>query len=137
PAKVGIRFRYRAVEFGLYDSVGPESRRPVLHSQLSNRSQRGHRTSLGARHRWPAQHHRPSELGQDRHHLGHNLHGERKWRSRRRPNLLVKVTDRLDATSLPTGNDGSGWDHRLDVFATIRAAKNGEVFRGISFAPED
>jgi len=53
------------------------------------------------------------------------------------PNLLVKVTDRLDATSLPTGNDGSGWDHRLDVFATIRAAKNGEVFRGISFAPED
>ncbi len=55
------------------------------------------------------------------------------------PNLLVRVTDRLDATSLSTGNDGSGrdWDHRLDVFATIRAAKNGEVFRGISFAPED
>ena len=57
------------------------------------------------------------------------------------PNLLVKVTDRLDATSLPTGNGGNGWgwdwDHPLDVFITIRAAKNGEVFRGISLAPED
>jgi hypothetical protein len=46
------------------------------------------------------------------------------------PNLLVKVTDRLDATNLPTG-DG------LNHFKVIRGAKSGEVFRGVSFAPQD
>jgi hypothetical protein len=48
------------------------------------------------------------------------------------PNLLVKVTDRLNATSLPSAED-EGLGH----FRTIRAAKSGEVFRGIAFAPQD
>jgi hypothetical protein len=46
------------------------------------------------------------------------------------PNLLFKVTDRLDATSLPT-SDGLG---RAKV---IRRAKSGEVLRGVAFAPQD
>lgn len=50
------------------------------------------------------------------------------------PNLLVKVTDRLNATSLPTGDDEDGG---LDRFRTIRSAKSGEVYRGVSWAPQD
>jgi hypothetical protein len=46
------------------------------------------------------------------------------------PNLLVKVTDRLDATSLPSGDS-------LGHVKVIRRAKSGEVFRGVSFAPQD
>lgn len=45
------------------------------------------------------------------------------------PNKLVKVTDRLDATTLPTGDGDHGH------FVTIRSAKAGEVFRGVAFAP--
>ncbi len=50
------------------------------------------------------------------------------------PNKLVKVTDLLSATTLPTSNDGPGW---LGHFETIRSARAGEVFRGVAFAPED
>jgi hypothetical protein len=46
------------------------------------------------------------------------------------PNKLVKVTDRLNATSLPTGGE-------LGQFKVIRSAKSGEVFRGVAFAPVD
>ncbi|HSY96299.1 MAG TPA: hypothetical protein VK793_11825 [Steroidobacteraceae bacterium] len=51
------------------------------------------------------------------------------------PNLLVKVTDRLDAATPPkTG----GKDHdSLGHFVTLRAARAGEVFRGVAFAPAD
>jgi len=48
------------------------------------------------------------------------------------PNKLVKVTDLLDATSLPAGN-GDGWGH----FVTIRSAQAGEVFRGVAFSPTE
>jgi hypothetical protein len=47
------------------------------------------------------------------------------------PNKLVKVTDLLKATSLPTGK--GGWGH----FSTIRSANAGEVLRGVAFAPTD
>ena len=47
------------------------------------------------------------------------------------PNKLVKVTDRLSDTTLPTGED------RLGHFETIRRAKAGEVFRGVALAPGD
>jgi hypothetical protein len=50
------------------------------------------------------------------------------------PNLLVKVIDRLDATSLPTADKHHPW---LGSFVTLRRAKAGEVFRGVAFAPED
>jgi hypothetical protein len=46
------------------------------------------------------------------------------------PNQLVSVTDKLDATNLPTGDEGGH-------FKIIRRAKSGEVFRGVAFAPED
>jgi hypothetical protein len=46
------------------------------------------------------------------------------------PNLLVKVTDRLDRTTLPKGD-------RLSHFKVVRAAKAGEVLRGVAFAPQD
>jgi hypothetical protein len=52
------------------------------------------------------------------------------------PNKLVKVTDLLKATSLPTHSskdDEDDWGH----FTTIRSAQAGEVLRGISFAPRD
>jgi hypothetical protein len=46
------------------------------------------------------------------------------------PNKLVKVTDLLSATTLPTG---SGLGH----FETVRSARGGEVLRGVAFAPSD
>lgn len=50
------------------------------------------------------------------------------------PNKLVKVTDLLSATTLPTGNQ---WGNFIGHFVTLRTARAGEVFRGIAFAPED
>jgi hypothetical protein len=50
------------------------------------------------------------------------------------PNFLVKVTDRLAATTPPqdSGKQHAGLGH----FVIIRAAGAGEVFRGVAFAPE-
>jgi hypothetical protein len=50
------------------------------------------------------------------------------------PNKLVRVTDRLRATTLAQGASEDE-DHGLDRFVTIRAAQAGEVFRGVTFAP--
>ena len=53
------------------------------------------------------------------------------------PNKLVRVTDHLDSTSHPApgGMDDQGreWGH----FSTIRAAKAGEVLRGVALAPKE
>jgi hypothetical protein len=52
------------------------------------------------------------------------------------PNKLVKVTDVLDATTLPlAGRDRDGAP--LGQFVTVRSAKSGEVLRGIDWAPSD
>jgi hypothetical protein len=52
------------------------------------------------------------------------------------PNRLVKVLDRLDATTLPAGaHEGHG--DGLGRFEIIRSAKSGEVFRGVAWTPED
>jgi hypothetical protein len=51
------------------------------------------------------------------------------------PNKLVKVTDALSATTLPTSNNP--WGGFIGHFVTLRAAKAGEVFRGVAFAPKD
>lgn len=53
------------------------------------------------------------------------------------PNKLVKVTDRLDATTLPTGDGDHDRDDRLGHFVTLRSAKAGEVFRGVALAPKE
>lgn len=54
------------------------------------------------------------------------------------PNKLVKVTDILSATTLPTGNgDNDRDDQRVGKFEIIRNARAGEVFRGVAFAPSD
>jgi hypothetical protein len=45
------------------------------------------------------------------------------------PNKLVKVTDLLSATTLPTGGG-------LGHFVTVCAARAGEVLRGVALAPE-
>ncbi len=45
------------------------------------------------------------------------------------PNKLVKVTDRVTDTTLPTKAEHTG------KFTTVRTAKAGEVFRGIALAP--
>jgi hypothetical protein len=47
------------------------------------------------------------------------------------PNKLVKVTDRVSDTTLPTGQYGLGH------FTTIRSARAREVLRGVAFAPGD
>jgi hypothetical protein len=47
------------------------------------------------------------------------------------PNKLVKVTDRLSDTTLPSG------DRSLGHFVTVRSANAGEVLRGVALAPED
>jgi hypothetical protein len=49
------------------------------------------------------------------------------------PNKLVKVTDILKANSLPRADGLFG----ISRFVTIRAARAGEVLRGVAFAPED
>jgi hypothetical protein len=53
------------------------------------------------------------------------------------PNKLLRVTDILNATTMPSSN-GHGfdpWGNRLEQFQTIRAARYGEVLRGVAFAP--
>jgi hypothetical protein len=45
------------------------------------------------------------------------------------PNKLVKVTDRVSATTLATSGG-------LDWFETVRSAQAGEAFRGVALAPE-
>jgi len=49
------------------------------------------------------------------------------------PNKLVRVTDRLSATTLPGGESED--DIRLGKFQMIRSARSGEVLRGVDFAP--
>jgi len=51
------------------------------------------------------------------------------------PNKLVRVTDLLSATTLPTGDGDHDHDDRLGQFVTIRSAGFGEVLRGVAFAP--
>jgi hypothetical protein len=46
------------------------------------------------------------------------------------PNKLVKVSDRVSDSTLPTGG-------RLGHFTVVRSAKAGEVFRGVALAPGD
>jgi hypothetical protein len=53
------------------------------------------------------------------------------------PNKLVKVTDRLDATTVPTSDGDNDRDDKLGHFVTIRSASAGEVLRGVAFAPVD
>jgi hypothetical protein len=48
------------------------------------------------------------------------------------PNKLMRVTDVLSSTTLPSSN--GGW---IGKFQTVRAARAGEVFRGIALAPGD
>lgn len=52
------------------------------------------------------------------------------------PNMLVKVRDRLGATSLPSSTEsdhGNGLGH----FSVIRGPKAGDVLRGVAFAPTE
>jgi hypothetical protein len=53
------------------------------------------------------------------------------------PNKLVKVTDVLSATTLPAGDGDHDRDDSIGQFKVIRAAKFGEVLRGVAFAPQD
>lgn len=53
------------------------------------------------------------------------------------PNKLVKVTDVISATTLPTGDGDHDRDDQIGVFRTIRSARAGEVFRGVALAPKD
>jgi len=51
------------------------------------------------------------------------------------PNKLVKVSDLLKATTPQRVSEGSDRNGRLGHFVTLRAAKAGEVLRGVAFAP--
>jgi hypothetical protein len=53
------------------------------------------------------------------------------------PNKLVKVTDRLRATTLPRGDGDHDRDDRIGHFVTLRTAQFAEVLRGIAFAPRE
>jgi hypothetical protein len=53
------------------------------------------------------------------------------------PNKLVRVSDSLSATTLPTGDGDGDRDDRLGKFETLRSARAGEVFRGVAFAPTE
>ena len=51
------------------------------------------------------------------------------------PNKLVKVTDLVRATTLPTSTENHNGDAPLGTFVTLRSAQAGEVLRGVAFAP--
>jgi hypothetical protein len=51
------------------------------------------------------------------------------------PNKLVKVTDVLKATTLPKDDGDHDRDDSWGHFVTIRAARAGEVLRGVALAP--
>jgi hypothetical protein len=51
------------------------------------------------------------------------------------PNKLVKVTDLLRATTLPTSTENHNGNAPLGTFVTLRTAQSGEVLRGVAFAP--
>ncbi len=53
------------------------------------------------------------------------------------PNKLVKVTDLLKASTLPTQGGDGDQSHAIGHFVTLRSAKAGEVLRGVAFAPRD
>jgi hypothetical protein len=53
------------------------------------------------------------------------------------PNKLVKVTDLLSATTLPTADGDHDRDYRIGHFVTIHSAKAGKVYRGVALAPKD
>jgi hypothetical protein len=55
------------------------------------------------------------------------------------PNAVVKVTDKLDATSLPPTSAPTPWGffQPWGHFSTVRAPKAGDVYRGVAFAPTD
>jgi hypothetical protein len=53
------------------------------------------------------------------------------------PNKLVRVKDKLGATTLPAGDGDHDHDDSFGHFVTIRQAKAGEVLRGVAFAPQD
>jgi hypothetical protein len=53
------------------------------------------------------------------------------------PNKLVRVRDRINATTLPTADGDHDKDDHLGVIVTIRSAKAGEVLRGVAFVPKD
>jgi hypothetical protein len=52
------------------------------------------------------------------------------------PNKLVRVTDVVSATTLPTGDGDNDRDDRIGKFKVIRSARAGEVFRGVALAPK-
>ena len=53
------------------------------------------------------------------------------------PNKLVKVTDLLSATTLPTGEGDHDHNDSFGHFVIIRSARAGEVLRGVAVAPSD
>ena len=53
------------------------------------------------------------------------------------PNKLIKVSDKVSATTLPAGDGDHDRDDKLGVVTTIRQASFGEVLRGVAFAPQD
>ena len=53
------------------------------------------------------------------------------------PNKLVKITDLLDATTLPKTDGDHDRKDSFERFVTIRSAGTGEVLRGVAFAPRD
>jgi hypothetical protein len=52
------------------------------------------------------------------------------------PNKLARVTDRISATTLASGDGDGDRDDRLDTFQIIRSAHAREVFRGVALAPK-
>lgn len=53
------------------------------------------------------------------------------------PNKLVRVRDRVSATTLPVADGDRKRDDRLGHFVTIRSARAGEAFRGVTLAPQE
>jgi hypothetical protein len=70
-------------------------------------------------------------------HLCGDLNDQHERDQGAEPNKLVKVTDLLSATTLPTADGDHDRDDRIGHFVTIHSAKVGEVSRGVALAPKN
>jgi succinate dehydrogenase/fumarate reductase flavoprotein subunit len=83
------------------------------------------------------EHRRKAQPRRNGDHLCGDLNDQHERDQGAEPNKLVKVTDLLSATTLPTADGDHDRDDRIGHFVTIHSAKVGEVSRGAALAPKD
>ncbi len=126
PAEVGVQRRDGSWTLAYTLADGPGPRRAVHRPRLPDRQQRRHRPAVVARHRRPAQHHRPRQRRRHASPSGpitSTVSGNGDQGAD--PNKLVAITDDPPAAAPAAG----------ESFTTTDSAASGEVLRGVSLTP--